>query len=68
MSKTDANSGYWQLPLSEESQLMTTFITLLDNIAQLVGPFGLTSMPEIFGERLDALMQGVTRVAKSIDD
>ena len=27
MTKLDANSGYWQLPLEEDSQLLTTFIT-----------------------------------------
>ena len=27
MTKVDANSGYWQVPLDEESQELTTFIT-----------------------------------------
>ena len=27
-SKLDANSGFWQIPLAEQSQLLTTFITL----------------------------------------
>ena len=26
-SKLDANSGYWQVILEEESQLLTTFLT-----------------------------------------
>ena len=26
-SKLDANSGFWQIPLEEESHLLTTFIT-----------------------------------------
>lgn len=26
-SKLDANSGFWQIPLSKESALLTTFIT-----------------------------------------
>ena len=26
-SKLDVNSGYWQIPLAEESRLLTTFIT-----------------------------------------
>ena len=26
-SKLDANSGFWQIPLTEESRLLTTFIT-----------------------------------------
>ena len=35
-SKLDANSGYWQIPLEEESQLLTTFNT----------PQGSTASPE----------------------
>ena len=68
MSKIDANSGYWQSPLSEESQLMATFITPFGRYCPTRGPFGLTSMPEIFSKRLDALMQGVKGLAKSMDD
>ena len=26
-SKVDANSGFWQIPLADDSQLLTTFIT-----------------------------------------
>ena len=28
-SKLDANSGFWQIPLSDDSRLLTTFVTLL---------------------------------------
>ena len=31
MSKLDANAGYWQIPLDEESQLLTTFVTPSDS-------------------------------------
>ena len=67
MSKIDANLGYWQLPLSKESQLMVTFITPFGQYCPTRGPFGLTSMAEIFSKRSDALMQGVKAVAKSMD-
>jgi hypothetical protein len=31
-TKLDANSGFWQIPLSPESALLTTFITRLEDI------------------------------------
>ena len=30
-SKLDANSGFWQIPLDEESRLLTKFIIVLTN-------------------------------------
>ena len=51
MSKVDANSGYWQVPLSEESQELTTFITPIGRFCCTRGPYGLSSMQEIFGKK-----------------
>ena len=39
MSKLDCNSGYWQLPLDDESQLLTTFITPFGRYCCTRGPF-----------------------------
>ena len=68
MSKLDANSGYWQLPLDEESQLKATFITPYGRYCPTRAPFGLTSLPEIFNRRIDNIIEGLPGVAKSMDD
>ena len=68
MSKLDANSGYWQMPLDEESQLKATFITPFGRFCPTRGPFGLSSMQEIFNKRLDKIISGLPGVVKSTDD
>ena len=49
-SKLDGNSGFWQIPLAQSSQLLTTFNTPMGhycfNIRKL--PFGTSSAPEHF--------------------
>ena len=68
MTKLDANSGYWQIPLAEDSQLKATFITPFGRFRPTRGPFGLTSMQEIFNKRLDKIIDGLPGVVKSTDD
>ena len=67
-TKLDANSGYWQMPLDEESQLKATFISPFGRYCPTRGPFGLNSMPEIFSKRMDELLRGLPGVVKSMDD
>ena len=68
MAKLDANSGYWQLPLDEESQLFCTFTTPFGRYCPTRGPFGLNSLPEIFTKKMDDIIQGAPGVVKSMDD
>jgi len=68
MTKLDANSGYWQMKLDQQSQLLTTFITPLGRFCCTRGPFGLSSMQEIFNKRIDSVIDGLPGVAKSTDD
>ncbi len=68
MSKLDANSGYWQAPLNDKSQLLTTFITPIGRYCCTRGPFGLSSMQEIFNKKLDFIIEGLEGVVKSTDD
>ena len=68
MTKLDANSGYWQMKLDEDSQLLTTFITPLGRFCCTRGPFGLSSMQEIFNKRMDSIIDGLPGVAKSTDE
>ena len=62
MSKVDANSGYWQVPLDEESQELTTFITPIGRFCCTRGPYGLSSMQEIFGKKMDIIIEGLEGV------
>ena len=68
MTKLDANSGYWQMKLDEDSQLLTTFITPLGRFCCTRGPYGLSSMQEIFNKRMDSIIDGLPGVAKSTDN
>ena len=60
MSKLDANSGYWQTQMDEE--------TPVGRFCPTRGPFGLNSLPEIFNKRIDKVIDGLIGVAKSTDD
>ena len=68
MSKVDANAGYWQIPLSEESQELTTFITPIGRFCCTRGPYGLSSMQEIFGKKMDIVIDNLQGIVKSTDD
>ena len=68
MSKLDANAGYWQIPLDEESQLLTTFVTPSGRYCCTRGPFGMNSMQEIFNKKMDIVIEGLQGVVKSTDD
>ena len=67
-TKLDANSGYWQVPLDEDSQLLTTFITPFGRYCCTRGPFGLSSMQEIFNKKIDNIVGDLEGVANSTDD
>ena len=64
MSKVDANSGYWQIPLDEQSQELTTFITPIGRFCCTRGPYGLNSMQEIFGKKMDIVIENLEGVVK----
>ena len=68
MAKLDANSGYWQLPMDAESQLKCTFTKPFGRFCPTRGPFGLTSLLEIFNRKMDHVIEGLKGVVKSMDD
>ncbi|CAB4045948.1 Hypothetical predicted protein, partial [Paramuricea clavata] len=45
-SKLDANHGYWQIPLDEDSQLLTAFNTPFGRYCYTCTPFGIISAQE----------------------
>ena len=67
-SKLDANSGFWQIPLTEESRLLTTFITPYGRYCFNKLPFGISSAPEHFQKRMNKILSGLDGVLCLIDD
>ena len=67
-SKLDANSGFWQVPLSEESTLLTTFSTPFGRYHFNRLPFGITSASEHFQRRMSAILEGLDGVVGMVDD
>ena len=57
-SKLDANCGFWQIPLHENSQKLTTFITPFGHFYFKRLPFGISSAPEYFQRRMSAILAG----------
>ena len=58
-STLDAASGFWQIPIYEDSQLLTTFITPFGRYAFCRLPFGISSAPEIFQRKMSTLLEGL---------
>lgn len=67
-SKLDCNSGFYQIPLDEESQLLTTFITPFGRFCYKRLPFGISSGPEVFQRSMVQLLAGQEGVICDIDD
>ena len=67
-TKLDANSSFWQLPLCEESKLLTTFITPFGRFAFNRLPFGISYAPEIFQRHMSQILEGLERVVCHMDD
>ena len=57
-SKLDGNSGFWQIPLDDESKLLTTFISPFGRFCFNRLPFGISSAPEIY-QRMSIVLQGL---------
>ena len=67
-SKLDANSGFWQIPLSAKSAPLTTFITPFGRFCFHRLPFGITSAPEHFQRRMSEILEGLEGVVCMLDD
>ena len=67
-TKLDANSGFWQIPLSPSSALLTTFLTPFGRYCFHRLPFGITSAPEHFQRRMSTLLDGLDGVVCLMDD
>ena len=67
-TKLDANSGFWQILLSTDSSLLTTFLTPFGRYCFNRLPFGITSAPKHFQRRMSALLEGIEGVVCMMDD
>ena len=67
-SKLDANSGFWQIPLADDSRLLTTFVTPNGRYCFNKLPFGITSAPELFQKRMQRILERLQGVLCHIDD
>ena len=67
-TKLDANSGFWQIPLSKNSALLTTFITPFGRFCFNRLPFGISSAPELFQRRMSNLLTGMGGTVCLMDD
>ena len=67
-TKLDANCGFWQIPLTQSSRLLTTFITPIGRFCFNKLPFGITSTPEYFQKRMSQILDGLEGVLCQIDD
>ena len=67
-SKIDANSGFWQILLSTDSHLLTTFLTPYGRFCFNKLPFGVSSVPQLFQKCMAMILEGSQGVVCQIDD
>jgi transposase InsO family protein len=67
-SKLDANSGYWQMRIHDESKTLTTFITPFGRYMCNRLPFGISSAPEIFQKEMQRILMDLPGVVCQMDD
>ena len=68
VSKLDANSGFWQIPIEEKSRHLTTFITPFGRFCFNKMPFGISCAPEHFQRRMNEILDGLPGVLCLMDD
>ena len=67
-SKLDANLGFHQIVLNQESAKLTTFIAPFSRYMFKRLPFGISSVPEHFQKRMDKELSGIEGVKCCMDD
>ena len=68
VSKIDANSAFWTLPMNEELQLLTTFNTPWGQFCFIKMPFGLNQAQYFFQFYMDLNFQGINSTMNIITD
>lgn len=67
-SVLDANHGFWQIKLDEESSKLCTFNTPVGRYRFLRLPFGVSSASEVFQHTIAQMIEGLDGVVNVIDD
>ena len=67
-SKLDASSGFFQMPLSEESKPLTTFLTPFGRKMFCRLPMGINLAPEVFQRKMEEMLRGLEGVICYMDD
>ena len=67
-TRLDANSGFWQIELSKESALLTTFITPFGRFCFNRLTFGITTALEHFQKRMSEILKGLEGVVCMVND
>ena len=68
VSKIDANSGFWTLPMNADSQLLTTFNTPWGHYCFTKMPFGLNQTQYFFQYYMDLNFQNINPTTNIIAD
>ena len=68
LSKIDLASGFWQVPLSEESRPYTAFSTRQGLFQFRVLPFGLSNAPGCFSRLMRIVLKDLPQVSCYLDD
>ena len=68
VSKIDANSGFWTLPMNADSQLLTTFNTPWGQFCFIKMPFGLNQAQYFFQYYIDLNFQDINPTTNIIAD
>ena len=67
-TKLDCNSSFWQVKLTDDSKLLTTFVTPFGRYAFNRLPFGIASASEYFQKRMFQILEGLDGVLCQTDD
>ncbi|CAB4045152.1 Hypothetical predicted protein [Paramuricea clavata] len=67
-SKLDATSGFWQMPLDDESSNLTTFNTPFGRYRFTVVPFGMVFAQEVFHKTVHEKFNDILGCETDIDD
>ena len=67
-TKMDARAGYWQVPIAEQDQELTTFITPWGRFKFLRAPMGLSISGDEYNRRGDEALKTILNTVKIVDD